>query len=1049
MAKIQAIIDATGAKTGAAEVDRSVQRVTDATRKGTVGFKRMDDQMGKAASRAKLVAKAFIGLTGTVAGVAAIRRGISIMAEFGKTMSTVRGVTQANSEQFARLEATARELGASTAFSATEAGEGLLFLARAGFSVDEAIAASSATLNLAVAGALDLGSAADYASNIVAQFGLSAAETERVVDTLVKTSNSANTDVTQLAEAMKFAGPIAGALGVSLEETAAAVGVLGDSGIQASLAGTNLRAIMLGLLSPTTSAEEAIGRLGLTLDDVNPTANSLAEIFESLVDAGLDAASANEIFGRRAAAGALIISNSVSKMRSLTTANEEAAGSGREMAEVMADNLAGSFKSLVSASQEVVLAIGDQGVTGSLKSVIDTVTETIRMFGGIEGTVHRASEAAIFLKSAIQGLIITSVAFIGLRLVMYMYRLVTAIYAARTAVNTLTLAMAKNPIGLFAVALSTLVGTIYAFSTAVNSTRAPLRDMGEEVVTLSDQLETLDEQMGRLGSRATSQERITALQKELDILRELAVQVENEGARQQDIIEALGGQTIQSAASSFEDYTQQLSEALSGGRQRPESLVDAIREAESAQEQWKRETNETARALRALGQDKIVELIEQRIQSVSDELESVRQGALEELKKGMDEVGDSADRFKSIMESLNFELTLSGLSDGQRQIYQTMREAEAALNEQGIVDPYERGYRLAAVYELVTAIQRQKDAQEEANQADEEAARLVERRQSARTQLDQLMAQLQFESDVLGTTNEEREKAEFLRQAEAAAISLQTDEADLWISALEREYDAYLKSAEAIRKKKEEQEALRQEQEFAQNQLDQLLISLGRERRSLNAEFAEIQGRADQMLVEEAERLAKEAGKSPEEIARFLDQIKTELTRINELRDGLDDLKDLDDLFYNIGKSAASGFEDWVFQVKSLNEALEDTARQISRLVFRQFVTQPLAEGIGGFLSGFASAQGNVFMNRRVVPFASGGIVDSPITFPLRNGVGLAGEAGPEAIIPLKRDQQGNLGVRGGVNVTMNVYAKDANSFRKSSRQITQDLQRGLRNGVS
>jgi len=271
-----------------------------------------------------------------------------------------------------------------------------------------------ATLNLATAGALQLGEAADFASNVLKQFGLEVEDTVRVTDVLIKTANSANTDVRQLAEAMKFAGPVAKALGVTMEEAAAQVGVLGDAGIQGGQAGTNLRGVMLALASPTSDAKKVFEGLGLALKDLDPTSNKLVDILERLRVANISAGEAARVFGRRNVAAALVIGESAARVRELTEANIEAAGEAERVAKIMDDSLNGAFLELVSTIQDLVLTLGDSGLGRGLRRTVEAMTDMIRftvgMTNSLNGSIERAAALSAIFKILV-GIIGTIVAF--------------------------------------------------------------------------------------------------------------------------------------------------------------------------------------------------------------------------------------------------------------------------------------------------------------------------------------------------------------------------------------------------------------------------------------------------------------------------------------------------------------------------------------------------------------------------------------------------------------------------------------------------------------
>src|SRR5690606_2922780 len=170
---------------------------------------------------------------------------------------------RATDEEMAILSRTARELGASTVFSASQAAEGMSYLAMAGFSVSEIVDAMPGLLDTAAAAQSGLGVTADIVSNILSGFQLEARETTRVADVLTATFTSSNTTLEMLGDTMSYVAPVAASLGISLEEVAAMTGRLGDVGIQGQRAGTALRAIFTRLAAPTGEAAKILQQLGV------------------------------------------------------------------------------------------------------------------------------------------------------------------------------------------------------------------------------------------------------------------------------------------------------------------------------------------------------------------------------------------------------------------------------------------------------------------------------------------------------------------------------------------------------------------------------------------------------------------------------------------------------------------------------------------------------------------------------------------------------------------------------------------------------------------
>ncbi len=300
------------------------------------------------------------------------------------------------------LEQQSRSLGATSRFTAVEASEAQFFLARAGFTVDQVLKATPATLELAAAGYLGLAEAADIASNVLKQFSLETEQLQGVTDSLVATANNANTSVEQMAQALSYAGPFAANLGVSVDEASAAIGALGNAGIQGSLAGTNLRGILIALTSPSKEAGEALDRLaariGKTRAAFDVTSNDLTEVISNLREAtaGTDTVAKDfaAIFQRRNVSGALALVENVEGFEDLLDTLGGAAGEAARITDQVDDTLAGAFLRAKAAVVEFSLAAGDEGAAGTIRNVVDAFTEAVRFLGGSREAFLNLSEGA-------------------------------------------------------------------------------------------------------------------------------------------------------------------------------------------------------------------------------------------------------------------------------------------------------------------------------------------------------------------------------------------------------------------------------------------------------------------------------------------------------------------------------------------------------------------------------------------------------------------------------------------------------------------------------
>lgn len=342
---------------------------------GALVVSRKIDKLGDSAKRtgksAMLLKRALGGLA--VAGI--LTGAVKTLAAFSQEMSTVMAITGATGAVFDSLRDKAKELGTLTRFSATQAAEGMTFLSRAGFNANEVLKSIGPTLQLAQAGNLALGQAADIASNVLTGFNIAAEDSGRVIDVLALAANSANTDVSQLGEAMSYVAPVSRVLGVSLEETAGAVQTLSDAGIQASRAGTNLTMVMRLMENPTSQQTKVLKELKLTQDDVKVSQIGLTQALKNLKEKDVDVF---KFFGRSAAAAAVLIEGTTGKLQDYTAANEKAEGTAKRIADVMDDNLNGALLAVKSAFEGVILAVGDLGAENILTKMFQGLATILR-----------------------------------------------------------------------------------------------------------------------------------------------------------------------------------------------------------------------------------------------------------------------------------------------------------------------------------------------------------------------------------------------------------------------------------------------------------------------------------------------------------------------------------------------------------------------------------------------------------------------------------------------------------------------------------------------
>lgn len=289
---------------------------------------------------------------------------LSTYNDFETGMSGVRALTGATNDDFLLLKETAKQLGAETSFSASEAAEGMQNLASAGFNTSEIVAAMPGMLDLAASSGEDLAVASDIAATTLRGFGLEASEAAHVADVLAEAAARTNANVADTGEAMKYIAPIANAMGLSLEETAAAIGLLSDAGIKGSQAGTTLRGALSRLAKPTEDMLEVMDSLGLSFYDSNGQMKSISSIVGMLKN---NMASLTEeqkqnalvtLFGQEALSGMMVLMEAgPEKLDELTRSLENCEGAASEMAKVRLDNLAGDMEELSGAVETAKLNI--------------------------------------------------------------------------------------------------------------------------------------------------------------------------------------------------------------------------------------------------------------------------------------------------------------------------------------------------------------------------------------------------------------------------------------------------------------------------------------------------------------------------------------------------------------------------------------------------------------------------------------------------------------------------------------------------------------------
>lgn len=348
--------------------------------------------------------KKMMGVTTVIGGVGVAA--VKTAADFDSAMSQVSAVSGATGKDFDALRNKAREMGAKTKFSATEAAEAMNYMAMAGWKTEDMLDGIEGVMNLAAASGEDLATTSDIVTDALTAFGLSAKDSGHFADILAAASSNANTNVSMMGETFKYCAPIAGALGFSAEDTAEAIGLMANAGIKSSQAGTALRTIMNNLAGDVKISDKAIGDVTIATTNADGSMRDLSDIlsdcrsaFGNLTESE-KAQAAESLVGKNAMSGFLALMNAgQGDIDKLSSAIDNCDGSAEKMAMTMQDNLAGQLTILKSQLQELAISFGDI-LMPAIRSIVSKLQGFVDKLNGMdEGTKRTIVTIALLVAS--------------------------------------------------------------------------------------------------------------------------------------------------------------------------------------------------------------------------------------------------------------------------------------------------------------------------------------------------------------------------------------------------------------------------------------------------------------------------------------------------------------------------------------------------------------------------------------------------------------------------------------------------------------------------
>lgn len=425
-----------------------------------VSFKAMQDRGGSIASGGATLA------AGGAAMAAPVGLSIKTAMDFEQGMAKVKAITNSDDQAMQQLTNTARQLGRDTKFSATESAQAMTYLGMAGWNSEQIISGMPGLLDLAAASGEDLGRTADIISDDLTAFGMSADQAGHMADVFAAASTSSNTNVSMLGETMKYAAPVAGALGYSLEDVSIAAGLMANAGVKGEMAGTSLRSIMTRMIDPPKDAAQAMEQLGITMTNADGTMRPFGSVINELRTKmqGLSkeerAQMASAIAGTDSLSGFMALINaSPGDVEKLSNAINNADGASKRMADTMNNTAQGSFLALKSAVQDLEITMGG-ALLGTLRGIMDTLR------GAANGVnefamAHPRLASAIFIVIAALSVLLVILGTLGIFIggVVTLIGTLGPIFAAVGAV----LAGVFSPVIIAIIAITAALYLLYAY----------------------------------------------------------------------------------------------------------------------------------------------------------------------------------------------------------------------------------------------------------------------------------------------------------------------------------------------------------------------------------------------------------------------------------------------------------------------------------------------------------------------------------------------------------------------------------------------------------
>lgn len=500
---------------------------------------------------------------------------VGLAGDFEETMSNVEALSQANTQEMAALSSQAKELGATTKFTAQEAGDAMGYMAMAGWDANDMLQGMDGVLQLAAASGEDLAMVSDIVTDSLSAFGLTAKDTAHFSDVLAAAATNSNTNVAIMGETFKMSASVAGALGYSIEDVAVAMGLMANSGVKGSIAGTALRNTFNGLLEGVTLTGAAFGEYEYcavkadgTMKDFGATIDELRGYFEQMTEAER-VANAQAIAGQRGYNGLLAILNATdADYVSLTNSINNCTGAAQRMADVKLDNLNGQLTLMDSAWDALRVTIGEQ-FNPELRELAEIGTDVL---GWANGFVQEHP-------ALVKGVMATAGAFGGIALAITGVTAAMKLASVASGIFAGTMGVALGPVAAVTAAVAGVVGVVTALATAADAGVPSVKELTEAARDMQEAMDEASASYEETATQTMATAEVASIY--IDKLEEIEAATSGNVAENQEYhnILALLTRTVPELA----DYIDLESNAIEGGTEALRQHTEAWKKNAEAQ----------------------------------------------------------------------------------------------------------------------------------------------------------------------------------------------------------------------------------------------------------------------------------------------------------------------------------------------------------------------------------------------------------------------------------------------------------------------------------